>query len=127
MLATARFGTCDLARAGVFYDAIASLLGASRLYDRPDLIGYRGSDGGIFLIGLPFQGDASVGNGTQVGLQAPNRATVDAVHAKALALGGSCEGKPGIRGADPNGYYGAYFRDPDGNKLCVCCHQPEPN
>jgi predicted lactoylglutathione lyase len=41
---------------------------------------------------------------------------VDKVHAKAMALGSKDEGAPGDRG---NGFYGAYFRDPDGNKLCI--------
>ncbi|WP_422396671.1 hypothetical protein [Sphingomonas ginsenosidivorax] len=47
------------------------------------------------------------------------RGDVDAIHAKALELGGTDEGAPGIRGDDPDGFYGAYFRDLDGNKLTV--------
>lgn len=119
MLSVARYGTRDLARATTFYDEIASLLGAARVMDRPDLAAYRGADGGMFLIGKPFSGDATAGNGTQIGFQAPSRAVVDAVHAKALELGGTCEGAPGVRGPDPDGFYGAYFRDLDGNKLTV--------
>ena len=119
MLSTGRFGTNDLARARAFYDEISGLLGGARIYDRPNLAGYRGVNGGIFRVGTPFAGEASIGNGTQLGFEAQNRAVVDAVHAKALELGGTCEGAPGIRGDDPDGYYGAYFRDPDGNKLTV--------
>ena len=119
MQSIARFGTKDLPQAGMFYDAIADLLGAKRAFERDTLIAYKGAEGGMFLIGTPFEGEATVGNGTQVGLQAPSRAVVDAVHATAVKLGGSCEGKPGIRGDDPNGFYGAYFRDLDGNKLTV--------
>ena len=59
-----------------------------------------------------------------VGMLAADRATVDAVHALALRHGGSCEGPPGLRPEYHANYYGAYFRDPDGNKLCVCCHEP---
>ena len=44
------------------------------------------------------------------------------VGALALAQGGSCEGAPGVRAHYHAHYYGAYFRDPDGNKLCVVCH-----
>jgi catechol 2,3-dioxygenase-like lactoylglutathione lyase family enzyme len=119
MLSVARYGTRDIERAKVFYDGIAQLLGAKRIIDRPEVIGYKGPDGGMFLIGKPLAGEATVGNGTQMGFAAPSRAVVDAVHAKALELGGKCEGPPGIRGSDPNGFYGAYFRDPDGNKLLV--------
>jgi predicted lactoylglutathione lyase len=60
-----------------------------------------------------------VGNGTQFGLVVPDRAVVDAVYAKALELGGTDEGAPGLRGPDPEGAYVAYFRDPDGNKLSI--------
>jgi len=119
MLSVARYGTRDIERAKVFYDGIAQLLGAKRIIDRPEVIGYKGPDGGMFLIGKPLAGEATVGNGTQMGFAAPSRAVVDAVHAKALELGGKCEGPPGIRGSDPNGFYGAYFRDPDGNKLLI--------
>lgn len=124
MLTVARYGTRDLERAKGFYDAITSLLGATRVVDRPEVVGYRGAEGGMFLIGKPFAGEATAGNGTQVGFAAPSRAVVDAVHAKALELGGKCEGPPGVRGPDPNGFYGAYFRDLDGNKLTVFRHGP---
>jgi catechol 2,3-dioxygenase-like lactoylglutathione lyase family enzyme len=120
MLSVARYGTRDLARATEFYDVIAALLGARRVMERDELVAYKGADGGMFLIGLPFAGEASVGNGSQVGFSAPSRDIVDAVHAKAIALGGTCEGPPGVRGPDgPNGFYAAYFRDRDGNKIMV--------
>lgn len=119
MLSTGRFGTRDLPRAKTFYDGIAELLGAARVYDRPNLAGYRGANGGIFIIGEPLAGEAQPGNGTMLGFEAPTRAAVRAVHARALELGGTCEGAPGIRGEDPDGYYGAYFRDLDGNKMTV--------
>jgi hypothetical protein len=103
-----------------FYDAIAALLGAVREIDRDEVKAYKGADGGMFLIGLPFAGEATAGNGTQAGFAAPSRAIVDAVHAKAMELGGSCEGPPGVRG--PEGVaaiYATYFRDLDGNKIMV--------
>ncbi|MCO4093717.1 MAG: hypothetical protein HEQ37_05385 [Acidovorax sp.] len=56
---------------------------------------------------------------------APTRATVEAVHALALAHGGSSEGAPGLRPEYHPHYYAAYFRDPDGNKLCVVCHDEQ--
>jgi len=119
MLTIARYGTRDLERAKSFYDAIAVILGASRVMDRPEAVGYKGPEGVMFIVGKPFAGEATAGNGTQVAFAAPSRAVVDAAHAKALELGGRCEGPPGVRGPDPNGFYGAYFRDPDGNKLLV--------
>jgi len=119
MLTVARYGTRDLARARTFYDPIAQMLGAVLAFDRSDLAAYKGAEGGMFLIGKPFEGEATVGNGSQMGFAAASRAQVDAVHAKALELGGQCEGAPGVRGPDPYGFYGAYFRDLDGNKLTV--------
>jgi predicted lactoylglutathione lyase len=119
MLAVTRLGTRDLARARSFYDPIAALVGARVAFDRPNLVAYKGAEGAMLLIGLPFEGEATAGNGTQAGFLAATRADVDAVHAKAIELGGTDEGAPGVRGDDPNGYYGAYFRDLDGNKLTV--------
>ena len=54
-----------------------------------------------------------------VAFAAGSRANVDKLHAKALALGGTDEGAPGLRGPEEYGFYGAYFRDLDGNKLCA--------
>ena len=119
MLALARYGTHDVARAKAFYDSIAEILGASRVVDRHGVVGYRGPDGGTFLIGKPREGEANVGNGTQIGLIAPTTEAVDRAHAKALELGGLCLGPPGPRGAAENGLYAAYFRDLDGNKVMV--------
>jgi catechol 2,3-dioxygenase-like lactoylglutathione lyase family enzyme len=124
MLAVARYGTRDLERATAFYDPLAEILGARRLFERADAVGYQGAHGGFFVIGVPLAGEPTVGNGTQVGFMADSRAAVNAAHAKALELGGTCEGPPGIRGDDPDGFYAAYFRDLDGNKLLVFRHGP---
>lgn len=119
MLNSGRFGTKNIDRAKAFYDEIAAILGGRRVYDMPNLAAYQGENGAMFLIGLPFEGEASVGNGNQMGFAAATRAIVDQAHSKALELGAQCEGAPGIRGDDPNGFYGAYFRDLDGNKVTV--------
>jgi catechol 2,3-dioxygenase-like lactoylglutathione lyase family enzyme len=119
MITTTRFGTRDLARAKAFWSVIAEMVGAKQIYDRPNLIAFRGDEGSMLLIGIPLQGEHEVGNGNMAGFQVASRAQVDAVHARALEVGGTDEGAPGVRGDDPNGFYGAYFRDPDGNKLAV--------
>src|SRR5581483_5948463 len=64
---------------------------------------------------------ATAGNGITIGLEAPDRASVDKAHAAAMAAGGSDEGKPGLRTHYHPNYYGAYLRDPDGNKVCIVC------
>jgi catechol 2,3-dioxygenase-like lactoylglutathione lyase family enzyme len=123
MIGYVTLGTDDLARAKAFYDALMPLLGARRLMDLPNgftLYGARPDRPGVALK-PPFNGQpADPGNGNMTALVAADRAVVDAVHAKALELGGSDEGAPGLRGPEgPQAFYGAYFRDPDGNKICV--------
>lgn len=121
MQIAARYGTRDVPRAKIFYDEIAQILGANRVIDQPGLVGYQGATGGMLMVGKPLEGDATAGNGTQITLAAPNRKAVDDAHAKAIELGGKCEGKPGVRNPEAFDFYVAYFRDPDGNKLNVGC------
>ena len=109
-------GTKDLARGAKFYDALAAELGASRMMETEKAIGWRNPANGIGIaITLPFDGNpATVGNGTMATIGATDRGQVDRLYAIALANGGTDEGPPGVRA---NGFYAAYFRDPDGNKL----------
>lgn len=80
----------------------------------------------LFLIGVPYDGQAaSPGNGQMVALLAPSRAAVDRFHATAVGLGATGDGAPGLRLEYHTDYYGAYLRDPDGNKLCVRHHAGE--
>jgi predicted lactoylglutathione lyase len=66
----------------------------------------------------PYDGrPAAVGNGVMVSFLARSPAAVDAFHAAGLAHGGSDEGAPGLRPEYGSGFYAAYLRDPDGNKL----------
>ena len=82
----------------------------------------------LFLIGKPFNGQPHVpGNGQMVAFLAASRAQVEHAHSVALAHGGTSEGTPGLRPEYHAHYYGAYFRDPAGNKLAVACHAPEPD
>lgn len=119
MLTVARYGSTNLERSTRFYDAIAELLGARRVREMDGAVCYQGPEGGMFIIGLPFAGTASAGNGAQISFAAPNRNIVDRAHAKAMELGGKDEGVPGVRGPESGGFYAAYFRDLDGNKLMV--------
>lgn len=80
----------------------------------------------LFLIGKPYdEKPPHPGNGHMVAFLAADRASVRHVHQVALANGGTSDGEPGLRPEYHANYYGAYFRDPDGNKLCVACHTPE--
>jgi catechol 2,3-dioxygenase-like lactoylglutathione lyase family enzyme len=116
-------GTNDLDRAARFYDGLCSALGAERLYSTTNGctgVLYGAGDGPMLGVVLPFDGEpARPGNGVMVALPTASIDEVERVHALAISLGGLDEGAPGPRG---NGTaYCAYFRDPDGNKICVFC------
>ncbi len=116
MIGYVTLGTHDLPRAAKFYDAIAAEMGTGRMMEFDNFIAW-GKPGGGAGIGMtkPFDGNAaSVGNGVMVALEARDKDQVNRLHEIALAHGGSCEGPAGPRG---DGFYAAYFRDPDGNKL----------
>jgi catechol 2,3-dioxygenase-like lactoylglutathione lyase family enzyme len=116
-------GTNDLTRAAAFYDDLLSLVGAKHFFESDRGIGWGvAPDQPMFSVMKPFDGQAaSVGNGVMISLVVKSAAQVDALHAKALSLGGSDEGAPGQRGGN---FYGAYFRDLDGNKLAAFCILP---
>lgn len=118
MIGYTTLGVTDLERAKAFYDAVLAPLGGRRTlgYERSQYYGGQ-ARGAMLGITLPHDGAAqSVGNGVMVALSAEGPEAIHAVHAAAMAAGGTCEGPPGDRGG---GFYGAYFRDLDGNKLCV--------
>ena len=118
MIGYVTLGSNDFEKAKAFYDAVLAPLGADRTMSGETMQGYGGPGEGPMLgVCKPYDGKpATGGNGTMVALTAKSREIVDAVHAAALAAGGADEGAPGLRG---DTFYGAYFRDLDGNKLCV--------
>lgn len=129
MFSHVTLGTNDAARAVAFYDPLLAMLGLKR--QEADLAeGYAGYAAAPdvtpqFWITRPLDRQpATVGNGMTIAFEAPDRATVDRFHATALAHGGKDEGAPGLRPHYHPDYYGAYLRDPDGNKLCCVCHRP---
>lgn len=122
MLGYVTVGSNDLPRATAYYAALLAGLGITKMFDHSSGGAIFGKAGKLqFGVLGPYDGKpATVGNGMMVAFEAESRGAVDVVHAHALALGGSSEGDPGVRGPDPEGpFYGAYFRDLDGNKLCV--------
>ncbi len=120
MIGYVTLGTNDLARACAYYDALLAEFGAKRIMEGPRFVAW-GRDMGSPSLGVitPYDGQpAHRGNGHMTALVVKTPAQVDAIHAKALALGGSDEGAPGERF---KGFYAGYFRDLDGNKLNVFC------
>jgi len=121
MIGYVTLGTNDIDRAAEFYDALLQEIGASRMMESEKFVAWAvAPDQPALSITKPFDGKAaSVGNGVMVALAVNNRDKVDALYQKAIDLGGSDEGAPGPRG--DSGFYAAYFRDLDGNKLNVFC------
>lgn len=95
------------------------------MIDRENAIGYKGPEGGLSMVGMPFSGEAIAGNGTQAVLAAPSRNAVDVAHANVLELGGKCEGPPDLRGLEELGFYAAHFGNLDGNMIMVSRVGPE--
>ena len=117
MIGYVTLGTNDLERARAFYDTLLGEVGLKRIME----FGDRGTAWGVAMnkpalaIMRPYDKQAATaGNGTMVALAVDSKDKVQRLHARALALGGRDEGPPGPRG---DGFYAAYFRDLDGNKL----------
>lgn len=120
MIGYVTLGSLDPEKAATFYDPLLAELGARRLwqFERGIAWGTAPDQPSLGLL-KPFDGqEPSVGNGSMVALKVADRAAVERVHAKALALGAPNEGDVGPRG---EGFYGGYFRDLEGHKLCVYC------
>lgn len=119
MIGYVTLGTNDFDKAVAFYDGLNAELGAIRMdiRDKFTLWMPKNYIGGIAVC-APHDGKAAAfGNGTMIAIKAHDKAQVEKVHALALSLGAVDEGAPGPRGTA--GFYGAYFRDLDGNKLAI--------
>lgn len=125
------YGVSDFERAYGFYSKLMTCLAMQeRFCDRDYPWAGWNSDSSngrpLFVIGKPFNGEAhDAGNGQMIAFSAKDRATVTAVYDIAIENGATCEGQPGLRSEYHESYFGAYFRDLDGNKVCVVCHEVE--
>ena len=117
MIGYVTIGTKDLDRACKFYDGLLAVVGAHQLMgmDRIKFYG-TGMDKPMLAVCTPYDGKPhQVGNGNMIAIPGGSREGVDKLYAKAIELGAADEGPPGERMPV---FYGAYVRDPDGNKLC---------
>jgi catechol 2,3-dioxygenase-like lactoylglutathione lyase family enzyme len=119
-------GTQNLSRAAAFYDAVLMPIGLKRREVTPDggpaaaCWILPGSTLPRFYVYMPFNGMlATIGNGSMVAFLAPSPAAVDSAYQGGISAGGLDEGAPGERSNYGSGYYGAYLRDPDGNKVHI--------
>jgi predicted lactoylglutathione lyase len=116
MIGYVTLGTSDLKKVAAFYDKIAAEMGIGRFMESDTFIAWGDGGGAGLGVTQPFDGKPmTIGNGVMVALAAKDKAAVDRLYKLALSLGGTDEGPPGPRG--DGGFYAAYFRDLDGNKL----------
>ena len=117
MIGYVTIGTADMEKAKAFYSALLSDIGASIVMDMGRFVAFGNApDSPLLSICTPYNDEApNPGNGNMVAMAPGSKDLCDTLYAKALSLGGTDEGAPGARG---EGFYGAYFRDLDGNKMC---------
>ena len=120
MLDHISLGTSDLARSRAFYEAALAPLGIGVVMEFGDFACGMGSQGKPYFWITSRERSGPL----HVAFAAPDRATVDAFHAAALAAGGTDNGAPGVREHYHPSYYGAFVLDPDGNNIEAVCHRP---
>ena len=124
-------GVTNVRRSKAFYDAALTPLGMAPVYPveiNGQLVGVGYGQAGkpSFWIQLPINGQAaSMGNGVHIAFRADTREAVDAFYLAALDQGGAEDGRPGLRTEYHPDYYGAFVRDPDGNKIEAVSHAHE--
>jgi catechol 2,3-dioxygenase-like lactoylglutathione lyase family enzyme len=124
-------GVSNMTRAKAFYDAALAPLGMAPVMPveiNGNLVGVGYGKPGkpSFWIQFPINGQAaSMGNGVHIAFRAENRAAIDAFYLAAMEHGGVEDGRPGLRSEYHPDYYGAFVRDPDGNKIEACAHHHE--
>lgn len=122
MIGYATIGANDGEKSGKFYDAVFNALDVERKFSDGGWIGYgpKSEDKHSIYVCPPFDGKpATAGNGSMLAFKAGSKEEVDVAHAAGLANGGTDEGKPGFRPPEKQTWYGAYLRDPAGNKIAV--------
>ncbi len=131
MLDHVSIGVTNVKRSKTFYDAVLAPLGMSpvmpvEINGQLVGVGYGKPGKPSFWIQMPINGQpASMGNGVHIAFRSDARAGVDAFYLAALEQGGIDDGKPGLRSEYHPDYYGAFVRDPDGNKIEACSHLHE--
>ncbi|GAB2647415.1 VOC family protein [Vibrio panuliri] len=109
-------GTSDVVKAVNFYDSLLSTLAIKRTHYIENVAAAYGENF-EFWVGSPYEGKATSSNGLHIAFNAPSKESVERFYAIAIALGGTCEGKPGFRPEYGEAYYAAFIRDLDGNKI----------
>ncbi len=107
----------DLAASARFYEKVLAPLGLTRLVEREKTIGFGKRYPEFWLNARPDMAPMPADTGTHICLRAASKEAVTAFHETALSLGGRDDGAPGDRQATMTTYFGAFIKDPDGNKI----------
>jgi catechol 2,3-dioxygenase-like lactoylglutathione lyase family enzyme len=127
MIGYITIGASDSEKSGAFYDAVLGAIGNERKFADGGWVGYgpKREDAHSVYVCPPFDKQAaSAGNGMMIAFVAPSKDAVNIAYQAGLNAGGSDEGSPGPRPEDSTTFYGAYLRDPTGNKICVFAKGP---
>jgi catechol 2,3-dioxygenase-like lactoylglutathione lyase family enzyme len=119
----------DLARCRPFYDAIMGALGAAKVYDRDDALGFgvrcSAAEDLHTCLAVYSSDSAATDPRRHWCFKATSHAQVRAFHEAGLRHGGTDDGAPGIRAHYHEHYFGAFLLDPDGNRVEAVCHRAE--
>jgi catechol 2,3-dioxygenase-like lactoylglutathione lyase family enzyme len=107
----------DLEACGRFYEAVLGAIDYAKLVVRPGTIGFGKKYPEFWLNERRAMTAVDADTGAHICLRASSVEAVQAFHAAALAGGGKSDGAPGPRQATMGGYYAAFIRDPEGNKI----------
>lgn len=118
-----------MSRSAPFYEAVFSALGYSCVRREDGFLGFgirnSAQDDGHSYVSIIATGQKITADGRHWCFRAPDRSAVDAFHAAGLAAGGRDDGSPGLRPDYHAGYYAAFLRDPDGDRIEAVCHRAE--
>jgi catechol 2,3-dioxygenase-like lactoylglutathione lyase family enzyme len=116
----------DLEGCGRFYEAVLATLGYTKLANRPATIGFGKKYPEFWLNERCHMTSVDADSGMHICLRARNADAVQAFHAAAIKAGGASDGEPGPRSGQMKGYYAAFIRDPEGNRIEAATFTPDP-
>ncbi|MPT47244.1 MAG: VOC family protein [Sphingobium sp.] len=126
MIAYTMVGTTDLPASIQFYDALFRRMGLDLCWQDEQSASWGKKHDPMyprFVTGYPYDGNpAGLGNGAMTAFTFEKPEDIDGLYQLALSNGANDEGEPGLRTQHGEGFYAAYLRDPDGNKLAFVCY-----
>ncbi len=107
----------NLARSASFYDRVLEPMGYRRIANRENMVGFGKKFPEFWLNARPKMTAINDDTGGHICLRASSKEAVITFYERAVEMGGRSDGEPGDRQGELTGYFGAFIRDPDGNKI----------